>query len=111
MDLQIDSTGPFTLAKVSGELTGQDVEQFTEELYGFVAGQAATLALDLSALDLIDSKGLAALIDLSTRARLSYGKMVLVQPPAFVMGIFDVTRLSTWLDICGSVEEVAERLS
>jgi anti-anti-sigma regulatory factor len=54
---------------------------------------------------------LSALINLTTRARLSHGKLVLVRPSAFIEDIFNVTRLNNWFDICGSVEEDVRRLS
>ncbi|MFQ5591086.1 MAG: STAS domain-containing protein [Phycisphaerae bacterium] len=109
MDLQIDNSRPIALASVSGELTGSDAEQFTERLYDLATGDGATLAVDLSALDLIDSKGLAALINLTTRARLSGGNVVLVHPSAFVEGIFSVTRLNNWFDICSDIDEAVSR--
>ncbi len=111
MDLQIDTSGAVTLAKLSGELTGSDVERFTEETHDFATGDGAALAVDLSAVDLIDSRGLAALITLSTRSRLSDGKVVLVRPSAFVEGIFNATGLNAWFDICGSLDEAVQRLS
>ena len=111
MEIQVDSSGSFPVAKITGELSGTEVERFTDELHEFVAGQGATLAADLSSLDLIDSQGLAALMNLVTRARLSGGKVVLVKPSAFVKGIFHVTRLDTWFDICDSLEEAEKRLA
>ncbi|UCE62279.1 MAG: STAS domain-containing protein [Phycisphaerales bacterium] len=111
MEIQIDSSGPFPVANITGELVGTEVERFAEELHELVAGQGAALAVVLSSLDLIDSKGLAALMNLVTRARLSDGKVVLVKPSAFVEGIFNVTRLDTWFDICDNLEQAGQRLA
>jgi anti-anti-sigma factor len=111
MDLEIDKTGPITVASVSGSLTGDDVERFAEELYEVSVGADAALALDLSAIDLIDSCGLSALINLTTRARLSHAKVAFVRPSAFVQSIFNATRLNLWFDICESLEEARGRLA
>ena len=111
MDIQIDNSGPFTIARISGNLIGQDVVRFTEELQELVSGEGSALAVELSALDLIDSSGLAALMNLVTRARLSNGKVVLVSPSAFVAGIFNVTRLDTWFDICDTLDEAQQKLA
>ncbi len=111
MDIQIESSEAFAVAKVSGELIGKEVERFTEELHELVSGEGSALAVDLSALELIDSSGLAAMMNLVTRARLSDGNVVLVSPTAFVAGIFNVTRLDTWFDVCESLEEARQKLS
>ena len=110
MDIQVDRSGSIAVARVSGELIGGDVERFTEELTEHVSGEGSALAVDLSALELIDSNGLAALMNLVTRARLSEGRVVLVNPSAFVAGIFSVTRLDTWFDICNTLEEAKRKL-
>jgi anti-sigma B factor antagonist len=110
MDIQIDNSGSFAVAKLAGELIGSEVERFTEELQELVSGEGSALAVDLSALELIDSSGLAAMMNLVTRARLSDGNVVLVSPSAFVAGIFNVTRLDTWFDICDTLEDARQRL-
>jgi len=110
MDIQIDRGGAITVARVSGELIGEDVERFTEELTELVSGEGSALAVELSELELVDSNGLAALMNLVTRARLSEGNVVLVSPSAFVAGIFSVTRLDTWFDICNTLDEAKRKL-
>jgi anti-anti-sigma factor len=111
VNIQIDNTGPFAVAQVTGECDVQEAERLTETLREFVSGDGAALAIDLSKLMSIDSSGLSALIDLVTRARLSRGRVVLVSPSPFISGIFDVTRLDTWFDICDSLDEARKRLA
>lgn len=64
MELILDQSGPFTVARVSGELAGSNAESLTEALYDHVSGSASKLAIDLSALQSIDSSGLSALMNL-----------------------------------------------
>lgn len=111
MDIQVDTTGPFAVARLSGELNAQHVDAFTEQLQEFAHGDGAQLVLDLSGLALINSIGLSAMINLVTRSRLSNGTVVLVGPTAFVRGILEVTRLDRWFEVFDSIEEAAQRLS
>ena len=111
MKLQVDRDGPFPIARLSGGLSGGDADDLASALQDFVAGREAKLAIDLAALESIDSSGLSALISLVTRARLGGGQAVLVAPTSFVSGVFNVTRLDTWFDICPDVEEANRRLA
>ena len=111
MELQVDRNGPFPVARLSGELTSQDARTLSDSLYDFVAGRGAKLAIDLSALESIDSSGLSALISLVTRARLGGGQVVLVAPTSFVSGVFNVTRLDTWFDISPDLAVAARQLA
>ena len=111
MDLQVDDSGSFVVARATGELHALEADYFVESLHDHVCGEDARVAIDLSELQSIDSSGLAALINLVTRARVAEGQVVLVAPPPFVAGIFNVTRLDTWFDICDTVEEARQRLA
>lgn len=110
MEIEINTTGPFTIAKISGVLTAQHTEAFTEGLQDLVHGDGAILAIDLSELTMLDSSGLAALIGLVTRSRLTNGRVALVAPTPFVRGILEVTHLDTWFEVFASPELAAETL-
>ena len=100
MRIEIDDNGPFTIARVIGELDAAEGERFTETLHEHASGEGAKLAVDLSGLQSIDSQGLSAMINLVTRSRLGQGRVVLVAPNAMVRGVLRVTRLDTWFEIC-----------
>jgi len=110
IDIRIDSSRPYPVATVSGELTGNDADALTEVLRELVVGEGAALAVDLSGLTLINSLGLSALMELTARARLGNGRLVLVNPSPFVAGIFSATRLDAWFDICADLDEAFKRL-
>lgn len=111
MDIQVDSTRPFVVAKLVGDFTARYSDVFTEQLQEFAHGEQAALAIDLSQLTLIDSTGLAAMINLVTRSRLSSGRVVLVAPSAFVRGILEVTHLDRWFEVFETMDQASERLS
>ncbi len=110
IEIQLDRTRSFPIARLSGALSGLDADQFNDALGELPFGNEARLALDLSKLKSIDSNGLSVLIALVTRSRLSQGKVVLVAPSPFVAGVLSVTRLDRWFDICSDLAEADEVL-
>jgi len=105
VDISIEQNGAYVVAHVSGALDMSTVEEFSNALHDYATGDSAKLAVEMSRLESVDSTGLSALMTLVTRARLSQGKVVLVAPTPLVRGVFDVTRLNDWFDICEHVEE------
>ena len=67
------------------------------------------MAIDLAGLSSINSTGLAELIAIVTRSRLTHGRVALVSPSPFVAGVLSVTRLDKWFDICTDLAD-AEKL-
>lgn len=111
MGLEIDESRPFAVARVSGKFYGADLRPLTEKLEELVSGENARLAIDLSAVEMIDSSGLSAMMNLVTRSRLGGGKVVLISPSPFVANVLEITRLNQWFDVCDSLEEAERRLS
>ncbi len=107
LETRIDKDGPFVIAHLSGDLKAADSEGVIESLHEYVAGKGLKLAIALSDVALIDSSGLNALVNLVNHARLGEGAVVLVGPSPFVSGIFSVTRLDTWFDICANMDEAS----
>ncbi len=111
MNIQIDTSGPYVLARISGTLTAQHAETFTERLYEYVHGDGAILALELSQLTMLDSTGLSAMIGLVTRSRLSSGRVVMIAPSPFIRSILEVTHLDSWLEVFTSPEQATEAIA
>ena len=108
--ISVERDGSIPVARVSGELNGSCQEEFLDTIVEFVSASQAKLVLDLARLKTVDSSGLAALINLTTRARLGGGNVALVLPSAFIHGVMHATRLDTWFDIFESVELARESL-
>jgi anti-anti-sigma factor len=111
LSIDIDRSRAFTVARITGELGAADVERFTEALHEYAAGEGAKLAIDMSSLSSIDSRGLSALIQVTTRARLSQGRVILVAATAMVRGVLGVTRLDNWFEMCDSLDEAGALFS
>ena len=111
IDVRIDKSKSFTLAKVSGELRGEGSKQFSDAMRDFASIQNDAVAIDLSGVSSVDSSGLGALIHLVARANVTGVRIVLVAPSPFVSGILEVTRLDAWFEICDSLQEAQQRLA
>jgi len=111
MEWHLEQDGKLLIAHAVGELNAQTADAFTEMLDDRVSGEDAAVAIDLSEVISVDSTGLSALVRLATKARLSRGWVVLINPTPLVRGVLRVTRLDGWFDVCESVEEARERLS
>lgn len=110
-EINVISEKPFIKVEVSGDLQADGTDDFTDTLFEHVAEPNAKVILDLHQLESIDSSGLNAMIQVVTRARLGHGRVILVNPQPLVAGVFDVTRLNTWFEICDTLDEAAARLS
>ncbi len=110
MDIQIEKNSLFTVAKVTGELSGAEVEPFAEQLEDVSSGDGARLAIDLSKVGMVDSTGLSSLMNLVTRSRLAGGQVVLVSPSPFVAEVLQITKLDRWFDVCQDLKEVEQKL-
>lgn len=111
MELTIDKTGPFPVACLSGEWRATSGDDFQGQLHSLVAEAGAKLAIDVSGLTMIDSSGLGTLISVVTHARLAQARVVVVNPSAFVRGVFEVTNLDQWFELCESLEAAAALLA
>ena len=110
MVVKIDKSGAFPVANLTGEWRATDGHEYQDQLHPLVAEAGATLAIDLSGLEMIDSSGLASLISVVTHARLSHARVVLLAPAPFVAGVFRVTNLDQWFEICADLDEAAGML-
>jgi len=110
-EIQLDRTQSFPIAKFTGALSAEEAETIEKEIGELAFGENARLAIDLTALRMIDSSGLAALIAIVTRSRLTRGRVVLVAPSPFVAGVLAVTRLDAWFEICPDLDAAEKLLS
>ena len=110
MDISVDINGAFSVAKLSGGFDHADNQKLADELQPLVAESGARLAIEMSALNQINSAGLSELIGVVTRARLCRSRVVLVSPSAFVRHVLDVTRLDGWFDIVENVTDARSAL-
>ena len=106
MNIQHEDRGDYTLAKLAGRFDSAADGEISQQLLELVPGPGGTLAIDLSQVDMLDSSGLGLLVDLTARARMREARVILVSPSPFIQGVLKVTKLDTWLEVIGGLEEL-----
>ncbi len=110
MKISIDDSRGFPVAHLLGGFSCEDSELFIQQMHPLVSTRGGRLAFCLEKLTSIDSSGLSCLINIVTRARLAEGQVVLVGPTEPIKGVFEVSRLDQWFDICETLDEAAALL-
>jgi len=107
VELTVEKRGDgVVVAHLSGEMTGGDAGELTDQLLEHAVDTSSAVAIEMSGLASLDSTGLSALITLVARARMSQGEVKLVAPSPLIRGILEVTRLDKYFVICNSLEEL-----
>lgn len=91
---------------LSGDLdlsTAKRAEQAIEEAE---RSGSPTVVIDLRGLSFMDSTGLRVIVSADKRAKRSGKRAVIVQGPAPVRRVFEITRLDERLDIVDTPEEI-----
>ncbi len=79
--------------RLEGELDLATAEQLERELLRVEASDALSIALDLSALEFIDSTGVRLIIQADARSRAESRRLVLLRGPSAVQRVFELTGL------------------
>lgn len=92
--------------RLTGELDISSAAQAEEELRRVEEQQPSVLVLDLSDLAFMDSTGLRLVVSADKRAREAGWRLAIVEGPAPIKRVFEITRLSERLDIVASPSEL-----
>jgi anti-sigma B factor antagonist len=84
---------------LSGELDASTAGQLYEQLAELTRDGVVHVALDLSALEFMDSTGLSVLIAEHKRTTASGGELIIVSPQSQVLRMFEITGLTEVLHI------------
>ena len=103
------------ILRVNGHLASDPdeaaLDRFSSAVGRLLALGHHDLALNLAAVDSIDSEGVGQLASLLLRIGRRGGRLVLVAPSAAVKRILAVTRLDTVFEVAASEEQAIERLA
>lgn len=108
MDLGLHTwtQGDWTILAVSGEVDVATAPKFRQEIVALVESGARRLAIDLSAVGLLDSTGLGVLVGAVKRLRGHGGDLVIVCDENRIRKVFELTRLDRAIDLYQTIEEV-----
>ncbi len=95
-------TNETTIVKPSGKITAANADDFRKELLEVIEGGAKNLTIDLSGVDMIDSKGLAVFIVCHKQLSKQSGELTVVTDNVDFQGLFHVMRLDQRFSVKGS---------
>lgn len=100
------------VVELSGEVDGSAADILTTAYQRAVAGSdAPTVVLDFAAVDYINSTGIALIVSVLARARAERRKVVASGLSAHYREIFDITRLSDFIELFPDLDHAVSELS
>lgn len=103
--------GDITVLSVSGNLDSLTVPEIRPEIEKIVSAGASKIALDLSALEVIDSSGIGAIVSLFKRIRGLGGDVKIVGVRGQPREILRLLGLERAFDIVATLDEAANRFN
>ena len=95
-----------THVKLSGDFDLSTAKRAEEAIEAAERSGTSTVVVDLRGLSFMDSTGLRVIVSADKRARRSNKRVVIVQGPAAVRRVFEITRLDERLDIVDTPDEI-----
>jgi len=99
--------------ELSGEVDGSAATVLTDAYQRAVASDSnpGTVVLDFAAVDYIDSTGIALIVSVLARARAERRKVVACGLSPHYREIFDITRLSDFIELFPDLDHAASQLT
>jgi anti-sigma B factor antagonist len=102
--MRVDRDGSTRRVVLTGELDLHAAEEFERELKRIETEGAATVVVDLSGLELIDSIGMRALLQARARARANKIELVLTPGPEHVQRVLEIAGIARVLPFADEAE-------
>ena len=110
-DLAVEPVGGVPVAELSGEIDVSNASELSARISELSLEEGAGLALDLTAVDYLDSSGLRMLLNLaSTFADRGQELRVVVQEDSFIASLMEVTGVDGVLSVSASRDEAVREL-
>ena len=99
--------------ELSGEVDGSAADVLTDAYHAAVGTDAGlgTVVLDFAAVDYINSTGIALIVSVLARARAERRKVVASGLSAHYREIFDITRLSDFIELFPDLDHAVSELT
>jgi anti-sigma B factor antagonist len=110
MEPTVASEGRLTVVTVHGEIDLEQSSSLRRTLLD-AQGKSDALIVDLAAVTMIDSSGVASLLEAFQAARKKGKKMMLAGPGEGVLRVLKLARLDTVFKIAADVEDAKQKLA
>ncbi|MBX5470292.1 MAG: STAS domain-containing protein [Thermoleophilaceae bacterium] len=105
-DVTASRAGDAIHLQLSGELDVATVRRAEEELARAEEESPPAIVIDLRSLSFMDSTGLRFVVEADRRARAAGRRLAIVQGPAPIRRVFEITRLDESLDVVADPAEL-----
>jgi anti-sigma B factor antagonist len=105
-EVETGELGDAVHVTLSGDLDLSTAKRAEQAIEDAERSGHKTVVIDLRGLSFMDSTGLRVLVSADKRARRSNRRTVIVQGPAAVRRVFEITRLDERLEIVDTPEEI-----
>ena len=105
MELKSRTTGNITVAEMGGRFEALENAKVASWLDNLMAGDAARLVVNMSAVTFVDSSALSLLVKVMKICRQRHGDLIICGLQSHVRVIFDLTRLNKVFNIHNTEEE------
>ncbi len=99
------NNAPVTVLALTGRVDAHTVPQLQNRIQTVSSAKPSNLIIDLSAVDFMDSSGLAALVQGMRRCQATGGRLCLSNPQQPVRMVLELTRLDKAIRIFASEQE------
>ena len=109
---EVRTLGTGAIIELSGDVDGTAADVMTEAYERAVAdGDPATILLDFASVGYINSTGIALIVSVLARARAERRKVVASGLSAHYREIFDITRLSDFIELFPDLDRAVSQLT
>jgi anti-sigma B factor antagonist len=105
LEIEVQDSEDRTLVTLSGELDASTASFLYDKLSDLEVEDTQNVMLDLAQVTFMDSTGLAVIVTEHKRLQHSNGTLTIFSPPSSVRRLFEITGLTTVLDIVPATEE------
>ena len=105
LEIEVQASEERTLVTLSGELDASTASALYDKLSDLEVEDTRNVVLDLAQVTFMDSTGLAVIVTEHKRLQHSDGSLTIFSPPSSVRRLFEITGLTTLLDIVPVNEE------
>jgi anti-anti-sigma factor len=104
MNYAIEKRGTAHVVRVQGELVGGN-PRFVDAVTNLLTAPGTRILVDLHDVPFLNSTGLGELVRIAAQANIQEGRVILINPSAFVSGVLQTTQLHRFFEIRASVDE------
>jgi len=107
---EIEDLGTHQIVRFSGALDGSIRQFSSDKIQPLIEDPKSRIMVDLSGVERLTSEAIAVFVSMVSRSNGKGSRIVFVNPSPFVLAIFEITKITKFLDTYDSAEKGLQRL-